>query len=77
MTPQKLNFTKSPVTNFTNSNGKATPAKRSKSTLKIKIAQSPSNQKNGKCRTPKIVISKRNLSSERVRILHQSSEFFK
>ncbi|CAI2363673.1 unnamed protein product [Moneuplotes crassus] len=65
MTPQKLDFTKSPSTIKSNSNSKATPAKRSKSTLKIKISQSPVTYRNGKCNTPTIVIPRRKLSAER------------
>jgi hypothetical protein len=67
MTPQKLNFTKSPQTPFSNSNSKITPAKRSQSTLKIRIGVSPVSTVT-KCRTPKIMIPRRKLSSESVSI---------
>jgi hypothetical protein len=67
MTPQKLDFTKSPQTLFSSSNGKVTPAKRSQSTLKIRIGASPVSTVT-KCRTPKIIIPRRKLSSDKVSI---------
>jgi len=64
MTPIKLNFM-GPNTNFTNSNSKATPAKRCRSTLKVKIGQSPNSVRSEKSRTPRVIIPKRNLSNDR------------
>ena len=85
MTPQKLDFSsKSPGSTLKGSEEKVTPAKRSKSTLKVNFSEHKMTLSSSKCRTPKIVIPKRKLSSGRVsrtfiyfmNFSYQSSEIF-